>query len=526
MVASDLTLLWHYVRKWAREKPDSEALVSLHERLTWTEFAEQVDRAAKAFLDIGVQKGDRVVLISMARNEFATTFMGASKIGATWLGLSPKTTLHEMEYILRDYGPRAIVTVSDYLDKEPDAAVLTAFNALSNLPKVLTLGERVSDVDDFAEFVNRPRPDLDAVLEQRAAEVDPDDPALVMYTAGPAGRPRGVVHTHKSIIANVASEIRELDLDADTKALLHFPINHVAGDVEIGFASIYAGATLVSRERFDPKLSLRTIEQEGITLVGQIPSMYLFQMRHPAFRDADLSKVRNFVISGSTPPKALIDTLAGICAKTGAHLIQAFGMTETAGLVTFTRPGDPPELIQASAGRVGAGIELRIVDDDRREVPDGSIGTIAFRGDPVMKDYLNDPEATAAVIDADGWLYTHDLAKKDAKGYIYVVGRNSEMFKSGGENVFPREIENVLETHADIAAAAVFGVPDAFYVEVGRAFVMLKPGAAVTEPELRAFCQTYLSNFKVPKHFEFRDQLPMLPDGTVDKKALKEECGL
>ena len=523
MAARDLSLLWHYVRKWAREKPDAEALVSLNERLTWAGFAEQVDRVAKAFIEIGVQKGDGVALISMARNEFLTTFMAASKIGAMWLGLSPKSTVEEVGYMLRDFRPRVIVTLGDYLGKGLVCAGLTMVNAIPGRKKILTLGEGAEGADDFTEFVNRPRPDLDAALDQRAAEVEPDDSVLVMYTSGSTGKPKGVVHCHKGIIANVAFEIREFALEGNARVLLHFPINHVAADVEIGFAAIYAGATIVSRERFDPKLSLQAVEREGITLVGQVPAMYLFQMRHPAFRDAGLSSVKTFVISGATPSKALVDALAVLCKKTGARLVNAFGMTETAGLVTYTRTGDPPEVILASAGRPGDPFEVRIVDEDRREVPDGKIGEIAIRGEPVMKGYLNDPEATAEVMDADGWFYTHDLAKKDINGYLYIVGRKSEMFKSGGENVFPREVESILESHPAVAAVAVIGVPDEIYDEVGRAFVVLKPGSAVTEPELRAFCQIHLSNFKVPKHIEFRAELPMLPNGRIDKKALKAE---
>ena len=205
-------------------------------------------------------------------------------------------------------------------------------------------------------------------------------------------------------------------------------------------------------------------------------------------------------------------------------MLTGYGSTETCGFVTYTEKGDGVERLLKSAGKIAPPFELKIVDEGRAELPDGQVGEIAVRGDFLMKGYFNNPEATAAVIDEQGWYYTSDLAAKDADGYIYIAGRRSEMYKSGGENVYPREIEDLIETHPAVLFAAVIGVPDEIYQEVGWAYAMLKPGQQASEEALRQLCKEKLANFKVPKRFYVRPLLPMLPSGKVDKMALKKEA--
>ncbi|HQP29459.1 MAG TPA: fatty acid--CoA ligase family protein, partial [Syntrophales bacterium] len=309
----------------------------------------------------------------------------------------------------------------------------------------------------------------------------------------------------------------------ETRCLLHFPINHVAADVEIGFAAVMAGGCLVFMEQFDPVGALKTIEKETITMFGQVPVMFLLQMKQPEFFQTDFSHVRLMAWAGAAAPKIMIDVLSGICAKTGGMMITGYGSTEVCGFVTYTEKGDDPNTLLKTAGKIAPPFELKIVDDDRRELPDGQIGEIAVRGPFMFKGYLNNSEATAEVLDRNGWYYTSDLAFKDARGYITITGRKSEMFKTGGENVYPREIEEIIETHPSVLFAAVMGVPDEIYQEVGWAFVMPSPGKEVTEEELRELCRSKLANFKVPKKFFVRPLLPLLASGKVSKLALKEE---
>ncbi len=520
-----LNLAWHYVEKWAQQKPDQEALAFGEERLTWRQFKEEMDLVAKAFLACGVQRGDCVALLSMARNEFPVTYMAAAKIGATWLGLSPKYSLDELRYQLADCRPAVLVAVRSYQDSDLGDTIRVLCDEFDFIERVMVIGEPLEGTVGYAEYVHGLRPEPDDELERRALEVQPSDPMLLLYTSGSTGKPKGVIHTHQSVMENIRVEIESFRMVETDRALLHFPINHVAADVEIGYASIMGGGSLVFMDKFDTGEALRIIAQEGITVLGQVPVMYLLQFKNPAFFTTDFSRVRTFVWAGAAAPQVMMDVLGQICSRTGASMITGYGSTEVCGFITYTRPDDDRETQMKSAGAIAAPFELRIVDGAHQELPDGQIGEIAVRGAFLMQGYLNRPQDTAAVIDDQGWYYTGDLAYRDARGYIYITGRASEMFKTGGENVYPREIEDVLESHDKVLFAAVIAVPDEIYQEVGWAYVMPMPGKSLGAEELEALCRSRLANFKVPKRFFIRELLPMLGGGKVDKLALKREAG-
>ncbi len=520
-----LDLTWQYVERWAELKSDREAFVFGDQRLTWAAVKEKMDLTAKALLEAGVAKGDRVALLSMARNEFPITYMAANKIGAVWLGLSPKLTLDELRYIVADSRPAVLIGITEYLGKDlvPTIQALAAENP--SLKKVLTIGGTAAGAEGYDDFVNRARPEADGLLLQCAASVSTDDEALLLYTSGSTGKPKGVLHTHRSIVRNIGVQIREFYWEGDEpkRILCHFPINHVAADTEIGFGAIMAGATLVFMDKFDPAATLETIQRERLTDLGQVPVMFLMEFKEPTFRTTDLSSLRRFLWAGSAAPKIMLDVLSGIGSRSGASLLTGYGSTETCGFVTYTRKDDDLDTLLNTAGRIAEEFELKIVDEERRELPDGQVGEIAVRGPFLMKGYYNNPGATAAVMDNEGWYYTSDLARRDERGYIHIVGRASEMYKSGGENVYPREIEDLIETHPAVLFSAVIGVPDELYQEVGWAFVMLKPGQSVTEDELRTMCQGKMANYKLPKRFFIRPLLPILASGKINKVALKQE---
>jgi acyl-CoA synthetase (AMP-forming)/AMP-acid ligase II len=265
------------------------------------------------------------------------------------------------------------------------------------------------------------------------------------------------------------------------------------------------------------------IQKESITHLGQIPAMFLLQFKDPQFARTDLNSVKYFLWAGAAAPKLMVAVLSQICEKTGAAMLTGYGSTEVCGFVTYTEKGDDLDKLIHTAGKIAPPFELKVVNLDRRELPDGEVGEVAVRGPFLMKGYYNKPEATKAVISEDGWYYTSDLAFKDPDGYIHLAGRASEMYKSGGENVYPREIEEVIESHESILFAAVIAVPDEVYQEVGWAFSMLRSGKDVSEDELREFCKSKLANFKVPKRFFVRPLLPLLPNGKIDKVALRKE---
>ncbi len=523
MAWETLTQTWHYVEKWAASKPDSEALVFEDERLTWNDFKTRTDLIAKAYLAVGVEKGDRIAMLSMARNEFLTTFMAAGKVGAIWLGMSPKFTLDELRFLVNDCRPTILIMLREYLGDDLSERVSSLMKEFDCLKKVLVIGEPFEGTESFSSFAYQKRPELDEALALRASQVNDEDETLLLYTSGSTGKPKGVVHTHRSIVENIKVEKVKFYFGEEMRGLIHFPINHVAADVELGFAGILAGGLLVCMDKFDPVASIKMIEREKLTVLGQVPVMFLMQIKEEQFRKTDLSSIRQFVWAGASAPKIMIDVLSQICAKTGATLITGYGSTEVCGFVTYTEKGEDVETLMTTAGKIAEPFELKITDEQRNELPDGQIGEIAVRGPFLMKGYYNNPDATAAVMDDQGWYYTSDLAFKDEREYIHITGRKSEMFKSGGENVYPREIEELLEGHPSVLFSAVIGVPDEIFQEVGWAFIMLKPGQTAEEEALRLLCKEKLANFKVPKKFFIRPLLPLLASGKVNKIALKEE---
>lgn len=521
-----LNLTWHYLEKWARLKPERTIVKFNEELLRYTDLKEQMDQAAKAFLEVGVNRGDRVALLSMPRFEFPIVYMATNKIGAIWMGLSPKSTLEELSYMIGHAEPTVLIALRTYLNTDLEKTLTALKREHSCIKKLLVIGDPVEDSENFATFISRPRPELDAGLNTRAAMGRPEDEALLLYTSGSTGRPKGVLHTHRSILANIHVQVKKFHTTADTKGLLHFPINHVASATENIIAGLITGASGVYVDKFDPAQTLEIMEKERINSLGQVPVMFLMEFKDPTFFERDFSQVTHFVWSGAAAPKIMIDVLSNISKKTGAMMFTGYGSTEVCGFVTYTRKDDDDKTLMETAGRIAEGWELKIVDRNRKELPDGEVGEIAVRGPFLMKGYYKDPEATAEVIDNQGWYYTSDLAFKDERGYIHLAGRSSEMYKSGGENVFPREVEDVLESHDGVLFAAVIGVPDELYQEVGWAFIMQMPDKTCREEELRELCRKGLTNFKIPKRIFIRPTLPLLANGKVNKMALRQEIEL
>ncbi|MCB2185315.1 MAG: acyl--CoA ligase [Deltaproteobacteria bacterium] len=519
-----LELIWHYLEKWAAERPTAEAVVFENTRLTWGQLKEKVDQTAQAFLELGVRQGDRVATLAMARPEFLITYLAAGKVGAMWLGLSPKFTAPELDFLLGDSRPRVLVAVGEFQDQDLTPLLRNLLTRHDFLQKILVLGEPAEGLPSFEEFIAAARPRGAADLERRAALVSPTDEVLLMYTSGSTGKPKGVVHTHASILANIAVELEKFLFDGEMRMLLHFPINHVAADVEVTVAGLMAGGCLVMMDKFDPADSLEVIAREKVTALGQIPAMFLLQFRDPSFSPAKLASVRQFIWAGAAAPRLMIEVLSQVCQATGAQMLTGYGSTEVGGFVTYTAVGDGLDRLASSAGQIAPPFELQIVDEDHQPLPVGEVGEIAVRGPFLMKGYYQNPQATAQVVDPEGWYYTSDLAKQDEAGYIYIAGRSSEMFKSGGENVYPREVEDVIEHHPGVLMSAVISQPHEVYGEVGWAFVMPRPGQEVKEEELAQICRSHLANFKIPKRFVVRPLLPLLPNGKVDKLALRREA--
>ena len=518
-------LIWHFVRKWADKFPDKEALIFGDRRITYKEFYNKTLDVAKLLLELGVKKGDRVVTLSAARDEFLYIYMASAMVGAIWYGLNPRYTRDEFLYLVGDARPKVGFVVRNYdalmRDYKDDMLAVKAANP--ELEHLVIIDNPWEGTLNWSQELDKDRKHLDAALKKRIKEVSEHDPTLIIYTSGTTGKPKGALLTHRNIIASAAAQnnhfIAHSNKRGEGKLLIHFPINHVACAVELVMGGLHWGSSIVLMDRFDPAGTLKMIQQEKITFFGQVPAMFMLEFLLPDFDNYDLSSIKTFIWAGSAAPEGMVRKLA----KTGATLMTGYGQTENAGFITYTQPADSIYDLIQTAGKCDPAFELKIMDNTGKEVPRGQVGEIWMRGDLVMKGYWNRPEATAETITRDGWLKSGDLATMDDHGYIRIVGRTKEMFKSGGENIYPREIEAVIEQHPNVAFVSVIPIPDDTWQEVGKAFVMPIPGKNVDAEELRELCRKHLANYKVPKQFEVRPILPLLVSGKVNRLALVEE---
>jgi acyl-CoA synthetase (AMP-forming)/AMP-acid ligase II len=518
------TLIWHYLKKWAEERPDKEALIFGEKRVTFRQFYDTTVRTAKLLLSLGVKKGDRIFTLSAARDEWLYHYMAAGMVGAIWYGLNPRYTADEFLYQVKDAQPTVgfVVRWYDFIQRDYKDDMAAVKEANPGLKHLVVIGDPWEGTLSWEQEVKKDRPELDEALKKRMAEVDADDPTLIIYTSGTTGKPKGALLTHRNIIAAIEVEAEHFMVGhepGEGKFLLHFPINHVAGAVEIAYACIYSGVPMVLMDKFDAGATLAAIAAEKITVIGQVPAMFLLEFRLPDFDTYDLSSIKNYVWAGAAAPEGMVKRLAA----TGATLITGYGQTENAGFITYSKAGDSIDDLVKTVGRCAPAFEIKIMDNNGKEAPRGEVGEIWMKGDLVMKGYWNNPSATAETIVAGGWLRSGDLATIDERGYITIVGRTKEMFKSGGYNVYPREIEAVIEMHPNVAFVTIVPIPDETWQEVGKAFIMPVPGTEVKEEELREICKKHLANYKVPKEFEVRPFLPLLPTGKINRLALVAE---
>ena len=325
--------------------------------------------------------------------------------------------------------------------------------------------------------------------------------------------------THKNIIDNIAVEIQKFGFHESDRILLHLPMNHVAGATEISIPALMTGATLILMDHFHPVHTLETIAREKATVLGQVPTMFIMELNLPNYSDYDLSSLRVAIVAGAATPPPVMKKMMEMAPT----VITGYGMTEVAGFVTYTSPLDDYETIAQTVGSVAPEFELRIVDDHHQELPAGEVGEVAIRGSCVMKEYFQNPQETAAAIDDQGWFYTGDMGKLDHRGYLTLVDRKKDMYITGGYNVYPREIEELISHHPKVALVACLGTADQVLGEVGKAFVVPKPGMALRTEEIIEHCQANLAKYKIPKYVEIRESLPLTPLGKVDKMKLRQE---
>jgi fatty-acyl-CoA synthase len=498
---------------------DREAVVSCHQgaRLTYAELDAAVDRLASGLIAAGIAKGERVGIWAPNCVEWVLVQFATAKVGAILVNINPAYRTHELEYALRQAGVKLLVSARAFKTSDYMAMVDEVRGGLPALQAVVFL-----DGAEWDELAATPV-DSDAVRE-RMASLAFDDAINIQYTSGTTGFPKGATLSHHNILNNgfFVGELVEYT-EAD-RVCVPVPFYHCFGMVMGNLGAVSHGACIViPAPGFEPGATLSAVAAERCTSLYGVPTMFIAELEHPEFASFDLSSLRTGIMAGSPCPVEVMKRVqrdmhmgeVGIC----------YGMTETSPVSTQTRPDDSLELRVSTVGRPGPHIEVKIVEPDTGlVVPCGEPGELCTRGYSVMLGYWNEPEKTAESIDAARWMHTGDLATMDADGYCNIVGRIKDMVIRGGENVYPREIEEFLYTHPDVSDVSVVGVPDERFGEELCAFVVTRAGASLTEDAVREFCRESLAHFKVPRYVVFADGFPMTVTGKVQKFKMREDA--
>jgi fatty-acyl-CoA synthase len=499
--------------------PDAEALVSCHQgvRYTYAEFGDAVDRLAGGFLAGGLSKGDRVGVWGPNRAEWTLTQYATAKAGLILVNINPSYRLNELEYALGQSGCRWLISTQQLKGADFVSMVDQVRPNLPALERVVFF--ETPEWDELASGAG-----YTGDLRAHADALDFDDPINIQYTSGTTGFPKGATLTHHNILNNGYFVGELLGYTERDRICVPVPLYHCFGMVLGNLAATVHGSCIVyPAEIFDPVATLKACAEERCTSVYGVPTMFIAELGHEHFAEFDYGSLRTGIMAGSPCP---IEVMKRVSAEMGIEELGiAFGMTETSPVTTQTLLGETLENRCATVGQVHPHVEIKIVDPGTgRTVPRGQPGEFLARGYVVMQGYWNDPERTAEAIDAQRWMHTGDLATMDEQGLVRIVGRIKDMVIRGGENVYPREIEEFLYTHPAVADVQVIGVPDERYGEELMAWIILRPGASLSEDEVKEFCKGQIAHFKIPRYVKFTDAFPMTVTGKVQKFKMREDA--
>ncbi len=504
-----------FVFEHAERQSDAVALVLGERRWTYAALASAIDALASAMVAAGVVRGDRVATLQTPHPDYLIALLATASIGGIWVGLNPRYQLAELRHVVEDAAPKLLLARSEVMGRRYERELLELCADLPAIQRLVIFDgdPEVPGAVTMAEFLGDGRACSPALLNEARDEVGGRMPCLIVYTSGSTGQPKGAVLHHAGINEFCAAQNRLWPIDPH-RVLSYFPINHIGGVVDTVLPCIAAGGAVVFMEQFDPAGCLALMEREAVTLWITVPSVFQMQLDLPNFADYDLSAVQLIVWEGAEMPAGTIARLLQTCPKLATN----YGMTETTSAITVVEPTDDIVLLSSSVGYPFPNVEVRLVDADGRVVADGTEGEVQARSNLNLLGYWRLPEATEACFTADGFFRTGDLAVRRPDGSYRLVGRLKEMYKSGGYNVYPREVETVLERHPAVALAAVVARPDPIWQEIGVAYV--QSSGEVDPAALEVHCREHLANYKIPKIFVIEPDLPTLPIGKIDKQEL------
>ena len=516
---------------------DREALVVRHQgvRYTWQQLAEQVDLHARALMALGVNVGERVGIWAPNCAQWCILQLASAKVGAILVNINPAYRVGELEYVLRQSGCRWLVCADAFKTSDyhamvqalvPELATAAAggltSESLPELRGVISLAAQPPlgflPWQALAHWAGQTTPDAYAARQQ---SLQFDQPVNIQYTSGTTGAPKGATLSHYNILNNGFMVGESLGLTSADRMVIPVPLYHCFGMVMANLGCITHASTMIyPNDAFDAELTLRAVAEERASILYGVPTMFIAMLDHPSRQQLDLSTLRSGIMAGATCP---IEVMRRVIDQLHMAQVQiAYGMTETSPVSLQTGPDDALELRVTTVGRTQPQLETKLVDAEGCIVARGEMGELCTRGYSVMLGYWNNPQATADAIDPAGWMHSGDLAVMDEHGHVRIVGRNKDMIIRGGENIYPRELEEFFYTHPAVADAQVIGVPCSKYGEEVVAWIKLHPGHSATADELHGWCKARIAHYKVPRHFRFVEEFPMTVTGKVQKFRMRE----
>jgi fatty-acyl-CoA synthase len=539
--ASDQPLLYQTVggllASAAARWPDTEALVVRHEnvRLSYRELDDQVDDAARGLLACGLRRGDRVGIWSPNNVSWVLVQFATARAGLILVNINPAYRIAELKHALRSVGCAALIFASSFkksdyvgmvralIPEESLSGGHVACDAFPELRLLVQLGsETTNDFLSFKALVAAGRRAHGCKLEQDDHSFDPDEPVNIQFTSGTTGLPKGATLTHFNIVNNGHFVGEAMRLGPEDRLCIPVPLYHCFGMVLGVLAAVTHGTTMVfPAEGFEAGAVLAAVAEERCTALHGVPTMFIAELEHPQFRDFDLSSLRTGIMAGAPCPLSIMRRV--VDEMDMQEITVCYGMTETSPVSFQSHVSDPLEKRVSTVGRIHPHVQVKIIDEAGRVVPRGTSGELLTRGYCVMRGYWGDPDRTAAAIDDAGWMHTGDLAVLDVEGYCNIVGRSNDTIIRGGENIYPREIEEFLYRHPKILDVAVVGVSDRKYGEEVCAMIRLREGVTADSEEILTFCRGQIAHYKVPRYVRFVDTFPMTVTGKVQKFLIRDQ---